>query len=42
LRSPLSRRDHTRHLEPEAGLLTITPEEVLKAADELLAEEDAE
>jgi heptosyltransferase-1 len=38
LRSPLSRRDHTRHPEPEAGLLTITPEEVLFAADELLAE----
>ena len=41
LRSPLSRRDHTRHTEPEAGLLTITPEAVLKAADELLAEENA-
>jgi heptosyltransferase-1 len=37
LRSPESRRDHTRHPEPEAGLLTITPEEVLKAASELLA-----
>jgi heptosyltransferase-1 len=42
LRSPLSRRDHTRHPEPEAGLLTITAGEVLEAADELLAEEDAE
>jgi len=41
LRSPLSRRDHTRHAEPEAGLMTITPEDVLKAADELLAEENA-
>ncbi len=39
LRSPLSRRDHTRNPEPEAGLLTIDPEEVLRAADELLAEE---
>ncbi len=39
LRSPLSRRDHTRHPEPEAGLLTIAPEDVLRAADELLAEE---
>jgi heptosyltransferase-1 len=39
LRSPESRRDHTRRPEPEAGLLTITPEDVLKAADELLAEE---
>lgn len=39
LRSPESRRDHTRRAEPEAGLLTITPEEVLKAAEELLGEE---
>jgi heptosyltransferase-1 len=39
LRSPQSRRDHTRHEAPEAGLLTITAEDVLKAADELLAEE---
>jgi heptosyltransferase I len=38
LRSPESRRDHTRRPEPEAGLLTITPEEVLKAAEELLEE----
>ncbi|HVU46477.1 MAG TPA: lipopolysaccharide heptosyltransferase I [Terracidiphilus sp.] len=38
LRSPESRRDHTRRPEPEAGLLTIAPEEVLKAADELLNE----
>jgi heptosyltransferase-1 len=38
LRSPLSRRDHTRHPEPEPGLLTITPDEVLRAADELIAE----
>jgi heptosyltransferase-1 len=37
LRSPQSRRDHTRHASPEAGLLTITPEDVLQAADELLA-----
>jgi heptosyltransferase-1 len=36
LRHPESRRDHTRHAEPEAGLLTITPEDVLNAADELL------
>jgi heptosyltransferase-1 len=41
LRSPESRRDHTRRAEPEAGLLTITPEDVLQAADELLAEESA-
>ena len=39
LRSPNSRRDHSRRSEPEAGLLTITPEAVLRAADELLAEE---
>ncbi|MGC1462344.1 MAG: glycosyltransferase family 9 protein, partial [Terracidiphilus sp.] len=38
LRSPLSRRDHTRYPDPEAGLLTIEPEAVLSAADELLAE----
>jgi len=39
LRSPESRRDHTRYESPEAGLLTITPEEVLQAASQLLAEE---
>jgi heptosyltransferase-1 len=39
LRSPMSRRDHTRHPEPEAGLLTIQPEDVLLAADELLVKE---
>lgn len=37
LRHPDSRRDHTRYSEPEAGLLTITPEAVLAAAQELLA-----
>ena len=36
LRSPESRRDHTRYEEPEAGLLTIQTCEVLQAADELL------
>lgn len=36
LRSPESRRDHTRRAEPEAGLLTIEPEAVLQAADALL------
>jgi len=41
LRSPESRRDHTRHATPEAGLMTISPEDVLRAADELLAEEKA-
>ena len=39
LRSPNSRRDHSRKLEPEAGLLTIHPDDVLRAADELLAGE---
>jgi heptosyltransferase-1 len=38
LRHEASRRDHTRRDEPEAGLLTITPEQVLEAAGELLAE----
>lgn len=38
LRSPASRRDHTRRAAPEAGLLTIAPEDVLRAAGELLAE----
>lgn len=38
LRHPESKRDHTRHAEPEAGLLTITPEQVFAAARELLAE----
>lgn len=41
LRSPDSRRDHSRHESPEAGLLTITPEEVLLAASELLYSEAA-
>lgn len=41
LRSPISKRDHTRRPEPEAGLLTIHPPEVLGAVDELLAEEKA-
>ena len=41
LRSPESRRDHARNAAPEAGLLTISPEDVLQAADELLAQESA-
>jgi heptosyltransferase-1 len=36
LRSPGSRRDHTRREAPESGLLTIQPDEVLRAADRLL------
>jgi heptosyltransferase-1 len=39
LRSPDSRRDHSRHPEPEAGLLTINPDDVLHAAKELLTGE---
>ena len=38
LRSPESRRDHSRHEAPEAGLLTISTDDVLRAATELLAE----
>ena len=39
LRSPQSRRDHSRRAQPEAGLLTITPDAVLEAAESLLGEE---
>lgn len=38
LRHPESVRDHARRSEPEAGLLTITPEDVTDAALELLRE----
>ncbi len=38
LRHPESVRDHARRSEPEAGLLTITPEAVTEAALELLRE----
>ena len=41
LRSPRSCRDHTRRAAPEAGLLTIEPDEVLRAADALLYPETA-
>jgi heptosyltransferase-1 len=41
LRSPASRRDHARRAEPEAGLLTIQPADVLRAVQDLLAEENA-
>lgn len=41
LRSPESRRDHTRHAVPEAGLMTIQADDVLRAADELLVPEKA-
>jgi heptosyltransferase-1 len=36
LRHPESQRDHARRSAPEAGLLTIEPEEVLAAVDEVL------
>lgn len=36
LRHPDSKRDHTRRPAPEAGLLTITPAEVVAAAMEML------
>jgi heptosyltransferase-1 len=36
LRNPSSIRDHSRRQDPEAGLLTIRPEDVLSAAEELL------
>ncbi|MCU1312957.1 MAG: Lipopolysaccharide heptosyltransferase [Acidobacteriaceae bacterium] len=36
LRHPESRRDHARRHQPEPGLLTITADEVLAAADELM------
>ena len=36
LRHPASRRDHSRKSEPEAGLLTITVEDVIVAARQLL------
>ena len=39
LRSAGSRRAHSRRSDPDPGLLTITPDDVLRAADALLAEE---
>jgi heptosyltransferase-1 len=39
LRSPLSQRNHARLDEPEAGLLTIRPEAVLEAVNEVLSPE---
>jgi heptosyltransferase-1 len=37
LRHPESKRDHSRYAEPEAGLLTITPQQVIDAASQLLS-----
>jgi heptosyltransferase-1 len=42
LRSPLSQRNHARLDEPEAGLLTISSEDVLEAVDEVLSPEAAQ
>lgn len=39
LRHPESKRDHTRRNEPEAGLLTITVDNVLEAALQVLHEQ---
>lgn len=39
LRNPESRRDHSRRAEPEAGLLTIIPREVIAASAEVMLEE---
>jgi heptosyltransferase-1 len=36
LRHPASKRDHTRRNKPEAGLLTITVDDVLEAAQQVL------
>jgi heptosyltransferase I len=41
LRSAESRRDHTRRPAPDPAMLTITPEDVLRAACELVNEETA-
>jgi heptosyltransferase I len=42
LRSAESKRDHSRRDAPDPGLLTISPDDVLRAADELLAEESGQ
>lgn len=39
LRSPFSRRNHARVHQPESGLLTIAPSDVLQAVDEVLSQE---
>jgi heptosyltransferase I len=41
LRSEMSKRDHSRRSDPDPGLLTITSQDVLRAADELAEEEGA-
>jgi heptosyltransferase-1 len=42
LRSPYSLRNHARREAPESGLLTIEPEDVLAAIDEVMASEAAQ
>jgi len=42
LRSTISQTDHTRHREPEQGLLAITVDEVVSAARRLLRDGNAE
>jgi heptosyltransferase-1 len=42
LRSAISQTDHTRHREPEQGLLEITVDEVVSAARRLLRDRSAE
>jgi len=39
LRHPESRQDHTRREQPEAGMLTIMPEQVMEAALDMMLEE---
>jgi heptosyltransferase-1 len=41
LRHPGSRRNHARHKQPEAGLLTITVEDAVQAIRQLLQETGA-
>jgi heptosyltransferase-1 len=41
IRNPQSRRDHTRRESPERGLLTIQPDDVLRAAEALFYPETA-
>jgi heptosyltransferase-1 len=42
LRHPASQRDHTRRSEPEAGILTITADDVIAAARQLLPQQSGQ